>query len=135
MPEQRKHRVLVVDDAEELCMLLRMRMEARSGLTVVGEAGDGVAAVELASELQPDLVMLDVAMPRMDGLEALPLIRAAVPGVRVVVLSGVQPEHAGRQGPRGWRRPVRRQGRVDARALLDMVEPAPRDRPPHLGLL
>ena len=59
-----------------------------TGLTVVGEAADGLAAVELASELQPDLVMLDLAMPRMDGLEALPLIRAAVPGVRVIVLSG-----------------------------------------------
>ena len=69
-------------------MLLRARMETRNGLTVVGEAADGLAAVELASELQPDLVMLDLAMPRMDGLEALPLIRAAVPGVRVIVLSG-----------------------------------------------
>jgi len=88
MEEESARRVLVVDDAEEIRMLLRLRMESRSGLTVVGEAADGVAAVEMASELQPDLVMLDLAMPRMDGLEALPLIRAAVPGVRVVVLSG-----------------------------------------------
>ncbi len=86
--ENRSHRVLVVDDAEDLRMLLRARMETRTGLTVVGEAADGLSAVELASELQPDLVMLDLAMPRMDGLEALPLIRAAVPGVRVIVLSG-----------------------------------------------
>jgi CheY-like chemotaxis protein len=83
-----KRRVLVVDDAEDLRMLLRARMETRRGLVVVGEAADGLTAVELASELQPDLVMLDLAMPRMDGLEALPLIRAAVPGVRVIVLSG-----------------------------------------------
>jgi DNA-binding NarL/FixJ family response regulator len=82
------HRVLVVDDAEDLRMLLRMRIERREDLTVVGEAADGARAVELATELQPDLVMLDLAMPRMDGLEALPLIREAVPGVRVVVLSG-----------------------------------------------
>jgi len=86
--EDSARRVLVVDDAEDLRMLLRLRIEARDGLTVVGEAADGVAAVELASELQPDLVLLDLAMPRMDGLEALPLIRAAVPDVRVVVLSG-----------------------------------------------
>jgi DNA-binding NarL/FixJ family response regulator len=84
----RAHRVLVVDDAEDLRMLLRLRIEHREGLEVVGEAADGVAAVEMAGELQPDLVMLDLAMPRMDGLEALPLIREAVPGVRVVVLSG-----------------------------------------------
>jgi PAS domain S-box-containing protein len=86
--ENDSHRVLVVDDADDLRMLLRARMETRNGLTVVGEAADGLSAVELASELQPDLVMLDLAMPRMDGLEALPLIRAAVPGVRVIVLSG-----------------------------------------------
>jgi PAS domain S-box-containing protein len=88
MELQRSHSVLVVDDAEDLRMLLRVRMESYKGLTVVGEAADGVAAVEMASELQPDLVLLDLAMPRMDGLEALPLIRAAVPGVRVIVLSG-----------------------------------------------
>jgi PAS domain S-box-containing protein len=85
---QRSHSVLVVDDAEDLRMLLRVRMESYNGLTVVGEAADGVAAVEMAAELQPDLVLLDLAMPRMDGLEALPLIRAAVPGVRIIVLSG-----------------------------------------------
>jgi YesN/AraC family two-component response regulator len=88
MTPDRAHRVLVVDDAEDLRMLLRLRIENRAGLEVVGEAADGVAAVELAGELQPDLVMLDLAMPRMDGLEALPLIREAAPGVRVVVLSG-----------------------------------------------
>ena len=69
-------------------MLLRLAMKKCDGLTVVGEAADGVEAVQQATELQPDLVMLDLAMPRMDGLEALPLIRAAVPGVRVIVLSG-----------------------------------------------
>lgn len=81
-------RVLVVDDSEDLRLLLRMRMERLEGLDVVGEAEDGMQAVEMAAALQPDLVVLDLAMPRMDGLEALPLIREAAPGVRVVVLSG-----------------------------------------------
>lgn len=81
-------RVLIVDDAEDLRGLLRMRMERTDHLEVVGEAGDGVEAVALAKLLQPDLVVLDVAMPLMDGLEALPLIREAVPDVRVIVLSG-----------------------------------------------
>ncbi len=85
---RRTHSVLVVDDAEDLRLLMRTRMEAVGGLSVVGEAADGVAAVEMATLLQPDLVLLDLAMPRMDGLEALPLIRAAVRGVRVIVLSG-----------------------------------------------
>ena len=85
-------RVLVVDDAEDLRTLLHIKLDRSEGLEVVGEAGDGLDAVEQATRLQPDLVLLDVAMPRMDGLEALPLIREAVPGVRVVVLSGFNEE-------------------------------------------
>jgi DNA-binding NarL/FixJ family response regulator len=81
-------RVLIVDDAEDLRDLLRFGLERSAHLEVVGEAVDGVDAVEQARALQPDLVFLDVAMPRMDGLQALPLIREAVPHVRVVVLSG-----------------------------------------------
>lgn len=80
-------RVLLVDDADEIRLLTRTYLE-RVGLDVVGEAGDGLAGVEQARALQPDLVVLDMAMPQMDGLEALPRIKAAVPGVRVVVFSG-----------------------------------------------
>ena len=82
------HRVLIVDDAEDIRMLLRMKLGRHENLDVVGEAVDGVDAVDLARELQPNLVLLDMAMPRMDGLQALPLIREAVPDVRVIVLSG-----------------------------------------------
>ena len=115
------HTVLVVDDADDLRMLLRSRMEGRRGLTVVGEAADGLAAVELASELQPDLVMLDLAMPRMDGLEALPLIRAAVPGVRVIVLSGFnQNTLAEKAMQAGADRYVIKGGSM--RQLLDLVD-------------
>ena len=80
--------VLIADDQELVRFGLRTLIDNEDDLACAGEAADGLAAVELASELQPDLVMLDLAMPRMDGLEALPLIRAAVPGVRVIVLSG-----------------------------------------------
>jgi PAS domain S-box-containing protein len=82
------HRVLIVDDAEDIRMLLRMKLGRHENIEVVGEAVDGVDAVDQARELQPHLVLLDMAMPRMDGLQALPLIRAAVPDVRVIVLSG-----------------------------------------------
>ncbi len=81
-------RVLIVDDAEDIRMLLRLQLDRSGSYEVVGEAADGLDAVSQATDLQPDLVLLDMAMPRMDGLEALPLIRAAVPGVRVIVLSG-----------------------------------------------
>lgn len=82
------YRVLIVDDAEDIRTLLRLKLAREENIDVVGEAGDGVEAVDLARTLQPHLVLLDMAMPRMDGLQALPLIREAVPGVRVIVLSG-----------------------------------------------
>jgi PAS domain S-box-containing protein len=82
------HRVLIVDDAEDIRMLLRLKLGRQENLDVVGEAVDGVDAVDQARALQPHLVLLDMAMPRMDGLQALPLIREAVPDVRVIVLSG-----------------------------------------------
>lgn len=82
------HRVLIVDDAEDIRTLLRLKLGRHGGFEVVGEAVDGVEAVDQARALQPHVVLLDMAMPRMDGLQALPLIREVVPDVRVVVLSG-----------------------------------------------
>ena len=87
-PESPARRVLIVDDAEDIRTLLRTKLNRSENIEVVGEAGDGVEAVDRARELQPHLVLLDMAMPRMDGLQALPLIRDAVPDVRVIVLSG-----------------------------------------------
>jgi PAS domain S-box-containing protein len=87
-PTPTAHRVLIVDDAEDIRALLRMRLSREDNLDVVGEAVDGMDAVAQAQALQPHLVLLDMAMPRMDGLQALPLIRQAVPDVRVIVLSG-----------------------------------------------
>lgn len=78
---------LLVDDTPPLRMLMRLALEG-TGFVVVGEAGDGLAALELARQLTPDLVLLDLAMPVMDGLEAMPLLREALPDVRVVILSG-----------------------------------------------
>jgi DNA-binding NarL/FixJ family response regulator len=79
-------RILLVDDhpltRDALGALL-----AQGGFDVVGEAGDGVEALELATRLQPDLVLLDLSMPNLDGLDALPQLRAAAPGCEVVVLT------------------------------------------------
>ena len=82
------HTVLIADDTPEIRTLLRMNFELEPNFLVVGEAGDGLTAIELAREHQPDLVLLDLAMPVMDGLQALPEIIAAAPGTRVLVLSG-----------------------------------------------
>ena len=82
-------RVLLVDDTPDIRMLLRVALEV-DGFEVVDEAGDGRAGVEAARVTRPDVVLLDLAMPVMDGLEALPLMRAASPKTKVIVLSGFQ---------------------------------------------
>ncbi|TML64390.1 MAG: response regulator transcription factor [Actinobacteria bacterium] len=81
-------RVVVVDDDSHLRDLFKMMLELEDGFEVVGEAGDGKAAISRVEECQPDLVMLDLEMPVMDGLEALPRILEAAPRTKVVVVSG-----------------------------------------------
>ena len=83
-------RVVIADDSDDIRALLRAQLEMDGRFAVVGEAEDGAAAVEVVREQQPDLVVLDLAMPRIDGLTALPLLREAAPGARVVVLSGFE---------------------------------------------
>ncbi len=80
--------VLVVDDSDDLRDLLRMVLERNPGWHVVAQAAEGLQAVQEARTSQPDLVLLDIAMPVMDGMQALPLIREAAPQAVVVMLSG-----------------------------------------------
>ena len=80
--------VLLADDLEEYRVLLRKMLEMDGRFSVVGEAPDGDAAVRLAREKDPDVVLLDIAMPDMDGLEAIPHLRRLAPRSRVVMLSG-----------------------------------------------
>jgi DNA-binding NarL/FixJ family response regulator len=83
-------RVLVVDDVADLRRIFRIVLEADGRFEVVGEAGDGEEAVQLAEELRPDVIVLDLAMPRMDGISAIPFLHRASPGVRILVLSGFE---------------------------------------------
>lgn len=85
-------RVLLVDDTEDARALLRIKLETQEGFEIVGEAADGHDAVDQARRLRPDLVILDLAMPGMDGLEALPLVRAAAPDAGIVVHTVFHPE-------------------------------------------
>lgn len=99
--------VLVVDDSEDLRELLTMLIDFHGPQwQVVGTASHGREAVTVAVETQPDLVLLDVAMPVMDGMQALPLIREAVPEAVVVMLSGYPVATAGppalRAGAHGY---------------------------------
>jgi DNA-binding NarL/FixJ family response regulator len=86
-------RVLVADDSAGVRELLVLLLNMEQTFTVVGEARDGEAAVSMAKQLQPDLVILDVSMPRLDGIEALPKVRAVSPSSRVVIFSGESDEN------------------------------------------
>ncbi|MET0840165.1 MAG: ATP-binding protein [Marmoricola sp.] len=81
-------RVLVVDDTPDLRDLITMALERTGEFTVVAQAEDGRTGVECARTHDPDVVILDIAMPVMDGLEALPLVRRSCPEAVVVMLSG-----------------------------------------------
>lgn len=80
-------RVVLADDQELVRAGLRMILEAEDDIEVVAEAGDGVTAVQLVLELLPDIVLMDIRMPRMDGLEAMTDLLAHQPSLRILVLS------------------------------------------------
>ena len=80
-------RILLADDHEVVRAGLRALLEEQSGWEVVAEAGDGRDAVEKASKLKPDVVVIDIAMPSLNGLEAVRQIVKAVPNTKVLVLT------------------------------------------------
>jgi two-component system, NarL family, response regulator LiaR len=79
--------VLVVDDHAVVREGLRTFLELQEGIVVVGEAADGAAALAAAEELRPDVILMDLVMPRVDGLEAMRALRESLPGARVIVLT------------------------------------------------
>lgn len=85
-------RVVLCDDVPELRTLMRFGLEEEGDLQIVGEAGDAQTCVALVTEAQPDAVLLDLSMPGMDGLQAIPLLRAAAPAMVIVVFSGFAAE-------------------------------------------
>ena len=96
----RTHRVVLADDVSELRALVRMSLERSGDFEVVAEAGNGREAIEAAADQQPDLVLLDISMPVMDGLEALPKILDASPATKVVMLSGFAEDRLGDEARR-----------------------------------
>jgi two-component system response regulator NreC len=83
----RKIRILLADDHAMVRQGFRMILAAQPDMEIVGEAGNGREAVELASELKPDVVVMDVAMPELNGIEATRRIMDNVPRTRVLALS------------------------------------------------
>lgn len=84
---ERKIRVAIADDQRLLREGLRIILEAAPDMSVVGEAEDGVEAVKLAQEEQPDVMLMDIRMPLRDGIAATEAIRKALPNVRVLLLT------------------------------------------------
>lgn len=82
-----KVRILLADDHTILRNGIRAILEDEPGMEVVGEAEDGRMAVTLACQLKPDIVIMDIAMPLLNGLEATRQIKRSCPGVKVIVLS------------------------------------------------
>ncbi|HET7483198.1 MAG TPA: response regulator transcription factor [Actinomycetota bacterium] len=86
-------RLLIVDDVADLRSMLATVFTTDERFEVVGQAGDGIEAVAETERLQPDVVLLDLAMPRLDGIRAIPRLHSVRPGLKIVVLSGFDHPH------------------------------------------
>ena len=125
---RRKLRVLVVDDDAKFTELLTVLLGTDPRLSVIASAADGAEGVELAVRLRPDVVVMDVEMPVLDGIAAARRIRRRLRGTRVVLVSGgADPQLGGRALAAGAEAFVRKDGGLQA--LLDIVAARERTTP------
>lgn len=82
-------RIVIVDDFAPWRDFVRSLIQRQPDLHIIGEASNGLAAVEVTQELQPDLVLLDIALPQLNGMEAARRIRQCAPKVKILFLSGI----------------------------------------------
>ena len=86
-------RILLADDNERIRRGVRAILSSTPNCEICGEAADGRETIRIARELLPDLILLDVSMPEMEGLQATRLLRAALPSVKIVIMSQHDPAH------------------------------------------
>lgn len=79
--------ILVVDDYEPFRRFLHLKLQSRPELQIVSEASDGLQAVQKAEELQPDVILLDISLPKLNGIEAARQIRKSAPQSRIIFVS------------------------------------------------
>lgn len=82
-----KTRVLIVEDHQMTLVGLKMLLEKNQAVEVVGEASNGLEAVRLAASTEPEVILMDIGLPEMDGIEATQKIKAAQPGIRIIMLT------------------------------------------------
>jgi len=82
-----KYRIMLADDHALLRSGIKRLLQEDPGLVVIGEAGDGLELLDLLEEQTPDLVILDISMPRLQGLEAIKFIKGLHPAVKILILS------------------------------------------------
>lgn len=116
MSKQPRVRVVVADDAEHLRSLLCQALETNYDISVVGQAADGAHALEMVGVHRPDVLLLDLSMPVLDGLEVLRRVSEQHPGVSVVVFSGY-----GSAALEGTCRDLGAVGYIEKGAPLDQV--------------
>lgn len=113
-------RVLVVDDDPDYRMMLRMQLEIRHELEVVGEAGDGNEALAFLEHTMPDAMVLDLMMPGMDGFETIVQLQARHPELPVVAYTAVTGQQAREHCDRHGIPLLRKSG--DTTLLVDMLQ-------------
>ena len=84
--------IVVADDEPDVRLLLRLQLQGVPGIEVVGEAGDGVQALEQCRALRPDAIVMDLLMPKMMGIEAIERLQGELPGIGVVAYTATAGE-------------------------------------------
>src|SRR5258708_17530383 len=126
-PTKLRSRVLVIDDGDSVRDIIGIFLE-NTGFEVCGEAADGVEGIEQAKKLKPDLIVLDLAMPRMNGVEAASVLNQTMPRVPIVLLTLLSKPGGTfiaigywRQGRSGQNRRAGQAGRVRSLLAQDRI--------------